>query len=670
MARARAKDGSQSDSAVVFLDVSTEVFRPVLYVSNLHTPDGKPPSLKAISTRSGISLGDILAANPELEGIDPEASLPPETTLHLPPPPPGSAAAIPTPRPREHAPTAPGGGAPGGGTSGGTGPSGPSSPPRPSPPTPPEALMVTMTCTEATLTWRNVSGSDVSYYLYAIIPGPLTSMVTIAGPLPASTNTHIYRLPEFGTYYFMVGARRGTEEAFTRPEVAHTDASCLPPRTPGSTDLVLTIAAIETDNTFESLHCFAVIFSAPSPWHRIPAGDFNGLAPSSGHIYNMNSLPSRGRYLMNFQNPSQPVEFRLECFGRNPPRADFIGRVFASHPRADWNGMVRTATSTLGENGNYRLYYCLGPAATPCNVPGSTSAPAPLWLTDPFLPPPTNVHLDRNFDLCMDIPNDRDRGICALVGAFTGGYASVLWDWNGSPHYRDADLTGYHVVLRSMNRQTGTTTVNGEWDVTRRLDGNLGRVIADRANRDICGVTYRYYVSAVARDRRSVESTAVEIVTPDCFEPVDVNITFQDVHVGDFVDDSGDLDFSARDTQVETFGLIRAWVGTHGMQRWLIPPVDTEQGTTSTVSGLFGGVVTTSLPVTSRYQTVSIYFHLRDYDNWTNARNDPDYCSVFWELPGRTTSDWLTVRDTLPGSFDDNSEAGCQVTVHVEGRRH
>ncbi len=632
IARATTQDGRHSDSAVVYLDVSTEQYHPVVNVNDLEQADGTLPSLEQLADSAGVSVGEILDLNPGLSSANTSASLPPDTEVTLP--------GAPPPEESEEAPP----------------------PAVPDAPLPPTDLTVTFTCTEATLQWTDNSHDETEFIVYRIDPG--TSTIHQVVVLPPNTTTYVDTLVGFGTYTYMVTSIRGTAELLTPPVSGATADACAAPP-PGALDLVLTLGSLETDNAFAGIHCYAAIISAGGVWERLPPGDFNGLAPSAGNLYQLSDMPNHGRYSLAHHSPSDALEFRLFCFGRNPPVVDYIGVINPVVPPEQWNGIVRMETSTDGLNGNYTLYYCLGPAAIPCAIPGVPPPSDPTWMTDPFLPPPTNLRLEPSFEGCADLPTPLERVICVFSG-IPSGVPSLLWDWDGAPHYTEAELTGYHVVLRRLERQTGNAATVGEWDVLRRLDGTLPRVILDRMDRSVCGMTYAYNVSAVASNLRSSESVPVYYTTPDCFQPVDVTVTFNTLQMSADVDDCGD--WGLMDSTLDSSGYLAVY-GSENAFRFLLSDRDTTEGNTYTFTDLWGGSASLTVPVNNETQTVTILTRLHDEDNLFACRNEPDYCRVEFELPARSTADWTALNSDLTGSTS-NLEGGCTVNVHVQGAIH
>jgi hypothetical protein len=629
MARARSKDGKQSDSAVVFIDVSQEVYRTAIEISDIHTESGNPPTLNEIAASTGISLGELLDANPDLEGTDPDEPLDPDTELFLPP----------------------------GETEGGGGEAPPSGAPAS-----PENLAITMTCTQATLSWNDVSTDEDHYVIYRLDPG--SSSMNQTGPLlPPDTEDFIDNLPGLGTFNYQVGVRAGGEESFSMVVAASTPPGCAPPP-PGSTDLMLTVRVVETDNVFNTVFCYVTLTSAGAPWDRIPDGDFTGLPPSAPHQYRLDSLPNRGRYLLSFHNPANPVEFDTVCLGRNPPFADYIGAVHLSHPPADWDGSARHIASLDGTAGNYTLYYCLGPVATPCDVPGLPPLPPSPWVTDPYLPPPTNLRLEQSTETCLDLPTEPERIFCIIIGGMTGGYPTLLWDWNGDPYYQDSDLTGYHVILQSMPRATHNVTVIGEWDVLRRLDGTLGKAISDHADHSVCGITYSYIVSAAAGDRHSIESIPLEIDTPDCFEPIRLTVDIHRLQIPGPINDCGD--WPGGEANMEVYGTFRLHAGIFTDLVNLMPATSVVAGVDTTASALWGLDTHLDMPIFSDSATADINVRLSDHDVLFPCPADPTFCNIHLELPARSTAEWLALH-TTEELTSSNGEAGCTVTLSLDG---
>ncbi len=628
MARAHAKDGTQSDSAVVFIDVSQEAASTVVEVSTLRTETGNLPTLNQIAASTGISVGELLDANPDLEGTDPDAPLGEDTTLTIP----SGGGEEPGPLPSTGAPSAP------------------------------ENLVVNLSCTDATLTWDDTSTDEEHFVVYRIDPGTST-LHQVSGALPHNTTGYTDPIPGPGLYYYQIGARRAGEESFSMVVGATTPGMCAAPPA-GGLDLVLTLGVIHTDSAFNNVSCYVDLMSAGPVVDRIPVGDFSGLPPSGPHQYRLDSGPNHGKYLLNFQDPGAPFVLVLQCMGRNPPYVDYIGHANINHPPADWaDGSVRTATSTAGENGNYTVTYCLGPSTTPCAIPGAP--PAPTWMTDPFLPPPTNLHMANSIDTCLDLPEGPGRVFCQVWGTMLGGYRTLFWDWNGAPHYTEADLTGYHVRLESRDRSTGTVTLRGEWDVLRRIDGTLGRVFRDAADPGVCGVDYLYYVSAVAADRRSVESHSFSFGTPDCFAPVHVSVEFSNLDVHG-VNDCGDFTIFPPDTQVETSLDYFVSSGIYGSHYIYNGPFNIVSGTNAPPLAIFGGVFKPVVPISSDTQTIDINLRLTDHDNIVTCPMNPTYCNIHFELPARTQAEWHTFTHTYINN-DSNSDAHCTTTIIVDG---
>ena len=652
VARGYATDERFADSSAIFLDV-TEPPAPgptELDVDAVpREPGSSLPSLSGLASATGTTVEDILSHSPGLSGVDPDAPLPPGTHVTIPPPPS-------PPSGRSASPPSP--------------PS-PPPPPRSGGPTAPTNLVVTPECTSVTLTWSD-SPDEGSYVIYRLAAGEPRPHVVAT--LPANTTRYVDALPAYMDYYYQVAARRAGRESLGPMVLAALPGGCLPPPPlPGIPDLVLTLVDIETDSTYDGVYCYARIDSLP-PDH-FPAGSFSGIPPTAPRYYSLAGLPNRGRYLLSGHPAGTPVTLSVNCMGRNVPLADDLGTFNVSHPPEEWDGSLRVAASRApGVGTGFRMHYCLGSASIPCTAPGATPPPDPIALVDPYLPPPTSLRLGRSFEPCMDLPTERDRGLCILVGAFTGGISTVFWDWDGGAYVNESDLTAYHVILAKTNLRSGRVVTEGEWDVLRRADGTLPKLMMDRVpNPPACGTRYLYYAFAVARDRRSVESDPVWFDTPPCFEPVDVTVRFDSLTMASSLDDLDECCgfwCSSHSDELELSASLQVISGSDSWSEDLTRPASVTPGGTYTFSSLWGGSYQHGVHFVDPRQTLTIIATVYENDMLfpcsTGLFGSTPLCTARFEVPVHTSAEWNSYYQEFAGG-SSTSEGGCTFSIRASG---
>ena len=247
----------------------------------------------------------------------------------------------------------------------------------------------------------------------------------MADSLPANTPTYNDTLPALGVYSYRVAAVRAGSEGLSLLARAETPGACPEPAAPfgGVSDLMLTIAMVDTDTANEGIYCYLSING--QPYERIPAGAGALLRPETSNnlYYNLTRLPGQGRYSLSGQSFDAPVTLQGECIGRQGPLAPGLGGFNISHPQTDWDGSLRT---TRGDR--FRFSYCIGPASVPCipAVPGSSTGVtmsdydiAPPAQIMPSLPAPTILAVTGSTPAdCASITSYLERLTCSLGRIF------------------------------------------------------------------------------------------------------------------------------------------------------------------------------------------------------------------------------------------------------------
>jgi hypothetical protein len=653
-ARGYTNDKRFSDSSVAFVDVedAQASTSTTVNVDELPRPEGASlPSLQDIAAKSGISLGDLLSANPDLHIPDPAASLPPGTSLTIPPHPSGVPSGGPTGSPAEHPPI-----------------------PRRDNPRPPSGLVAQLIdCTGVRLTW--IDSPDEGHYLvsrqalgergYRVISDP---------PLPADTTTFTDTFPSSvtpgSTYTYRITAVRGSEEGFIEINVVIPSTCPEPAPRPGG-DLLLTLYYMQPERTFQSVYCYVTINRLPAD--RFPRDTFSGLRPlASGQIY-FSQLPNRGQYVLSHQPPDVPVDLWVECLGVNGNTADSIGRVITSIPPEDWHGSLYHSTSVplpgVESAGSFDIYYCLSDAGVVCADGHPGMPPDPPFRIDPYLLPPTNLDIRRGREGCYGLPTEMERVACIGEAIVNPRLGQLVWLWDGGGYYSESDLTAYHITLIRTNLSDGASSAILERDSSRGSDGILYKATRDNTDRSACGVRYSYTVSAVSRDRESAPSNPLNITTESCFEPVDVTVRLDRMTFSN-VEDLGQCHFgwpAGPDTEIEVYGTVE---GFQGPDHWIqdIPTgfrAAAVQHGTYTFPELFGESYQHTFHLTDRRQSITVWVYLMEHDSsCLGELIHPGYRAraLYWELESRSIDSWRTLnephRETSHASeFDVTLEA-------------
>ena len=150
----------------------------------------------------------------------------------------------------------------------------------------------------------------------------------MADSLPANTPNYNDTLPAPGVYSYRVAAVRAGSEGLSLLARAETPGACPEPAAPfgGVSDLMLTIATVDTTSPYEGVYCYLSING--QPYERIPVGT-GLLPPESGNnlYYNLTRLPGGGRYSLSGQSFDAPVTLQGECDGRQAPFPHGLGSI-------------------------------------------------------------------------------------------------------------------------------------------------------------------------------------------------------------------------------------------------------------------------------------------------------------------------------------------------------
>jgi hypothetical protein len=586
-----------ADSSVAYVDVVQP--RPVAVCVNVDTvprPAGTPlPSLNDLASASGISLEQLLAANPAAASFDPAAPLPAGTSLAIstsPDAPPTDCAAAPasagsgTPGGTSAggspggAPggAPPGGGAPGGGVPGpggsGAPPAGGSPPggggasdgsrgvlpplPLPLAPDAPTGLNVTADCTSAQLAWVD-SPNDGGYAVYRLGPGDTHfNQITV---LPANATTFSDTLPSFGAYRYQVAAVR-ILEGLTPIVVVNTPDSC----GAGSTsDPVLTVLQLETDaagRAYDGTYCYFSVDG--SAYERAPADDWNIFSADSGAEFWLFSLPrqlpNRGEYVLAGQPDASPITLAGRCLGRSGTETYLLGNFSVSHPSSDWDGTNRQVPILDAGVTRAILHYRIGRglpeirARDLTDLLGGLTPPIdiliPSLVTAPNIPPVTNIHFNPSGREACDTLSAAGFPFSPRVACQLLGQPTLTWDWTGSALVSEADLLGFALMI------------DGIPAIDARPAARHAALVPPGYLH--CGETRDLSIIPVnLRGERSSEDSSWaqgRLTTPACASEVTVQVTYQTfaiggsaAHGGEIVDD-GDICVFCTDRRMELLG--------------------------------------------------------------------------------------------------------------------
>ena len=648
LARGYGADDQFADSEVVNIDVTEPPESITVDVDNL--PGEENPSLDVLAQYLGTTPEELARRNP---GTDPSAPLPPGSRVEAPRPP--------SSPPSESPPRSP-------------------SPRNPAAPT---GLSGTADCTSANLTWT-ASPDAQSYRVYRLGPGDARPSRRVDG-LRATT----YRdtLPAPGTYRYQIASVRGGLEGLSLMFTVSTPAGCpAPPGAPPgtSTDLVLTVAMVDTDEAWDGVYCYLSVNGRA--YDRIPAGDSNILSPEAANnrYYNLTRLPGGGRVNLTGQPLTSPVTLRGECVGRRGPNSTGLGGFSISHPQPEWDGTLRAASG-----GAFRFSYCIGPSTIPCTptIPG-VSRSGGLYLDLDFLfflPAPTNLRRTTSTEACEDLPDLLDRISCGgspILCLFGGceGRQTIFWNWEGTPFVPESSLTGYTVFRYIRDSSTGFVLATDSWNVNRRRDGSLPRRFLSQDNELRCDQRVEYRVQANQAARHSGLSDPIFFETVRCATAAHVRITFDTLQVGP-VNDAGEGYFMGipdpvGNANLEVQGYIYTVDGRADTQASTIYQnsitgtypyyYQLEQGTYRWSTLVRTNSFTTL--VLNNSQTLTIGAAINEVDTeWTRTviRSTTPWCVAQVVLPARNLEDWgRSIPITLTGG---NAEASCTVTGQAVG---
>jgi len=491
MARGYGTKDEQADSSIVYVDVLPAPESTLVDVDSVASTAGAGLTLGALAEYLGTTPDELIRRNPDLAGLGPTDPIPPGTRIEAPSPPSSPPESSSPPPPRRGAPAAPTG------------------------------LGGIADCSMATLTWT-ASADAQTYRVYRLAPGATRPEQIAAG---LRTTSYTDRLPAPGVYRYQVAAVRGRREGLSLMYSPSFPASCTIEAAPPGTasDLVLTVAMVDTDEVWQGLYCYIKINTRS--YQRIPAGPWSFVPPEAfnAKYYNLTRLPGGGRVSLTGQPLTSPVTLWGECVGRTEPTVPdpnpSLGTFSVSHPQAQWDGTLRTASG-----GRFRFAYCLGPSSTPCRppIPGASFADLLGHLGDIrveafFLPAPTDVSRVVSIAACGDLPLLADRLACgssSILCLFGGceGRQTIFWNWEGNAAFPESSLTGYSVYRTTYGR---TRLVTYGWDVLRR-DGSLPKRFLSQDSDLGCGETVEYRVTANVGGQQSAMSVPYTFHTESC----------------------------------------------------------------------------------------------------------------------------------------------------------
>ncbi len=715
MVRAYTAKGLFSDSNVVPMRVFNVLTRGTRFpVDSWPRPTDAPlPSLEEVAKRTGVSLEDLVRANPALSGFDSRAPLPAGTFLTVP----RTLAVLPP----DQTPI-----------SGGATVILPTTP-LPGTPAAPQSVQATLDCTSVALTWQD-SAAESGYVVYRLGPGD--THINLVATLAANTTSYAGPVSGLGEYRYQVAAASNGLEGLSLMAVASTPASCAPPALPaGTTNLVISLSALETATLYDGVYCY---FSFDgNPYERLPQSDFALFVPEAGNPnrYNLQAqLPASGQIVLVGHTADAPVSIGAECLGRSGPSTDSLGSIAASSTAAEWNNSELEASlsanprliASLGAApaaapASFRLRYRIGPNTPADRVgaldPGAVLNPdlllnpalavtdpaspsvdlvevlpidlttldpallLPPYTISPSIPAPANLRLaNRLSDVCATLPSNTsasERLVCQTIGI-----PGLAWDWSGVGPFTEASINGYRVQASLLDPVGG-----GERPLwIRDISPGAQKSLALPGEGLPCGATIAYSVSAVAGELNSFRSAQVTQTTPRCDGLATVTITLTSLSTSP-LSPTGELSdaqscASCTDDVLEIGGALvagpaggrREWAAQALPANTAVPP-----GALLLRSGPGRPALANNhiLAITVRdNESVPIALSLYEQDAFPEAfpgliaRQSCASQAIVAELAPRSSAEWVALRDqTLELSFPCGP-ALVSLTLSISGQEY
>jgi hypothetical protein len=248
------------------------------------------------------------------------------------------------------------------------------------------------------VSWVDESDDEVGFRLYRITNRPrfrfdLVETFT-ASPGSGRRLSYLDAAPPRGTFWYTVVAYNAGGTTWSPPSAEITSEGC-------RTEFVGLAAVVEglsmeTAGSFDRLYCYASL--ADAPFERVPRGASNFIALEAGawniaeHFSGSNKRP-----VFVYGDALNIV---VECLAWQGGELINLGRFTRSHPRAEWDGRILSATS---DSGGYTVTYRINEGYETADAETGRA----LWpLVDGSLPVPYNLRTAAQWSDCRRSAED------------------------------------------------------------------------------------------------------------------------------------------------------------------------------------------------------------------------------------------------------------------------
>jgi len=260
------------------------------------------------------------------------------------------------------------------------------------------------------------------------------------------------------------------------------DSDAEPSDTP--TELRLEFPLLETEEAYESLHCYVGYAGSPLQWY--PDEDFDQTTDESFSIvettvqgsisWNIQEYVSGDRVPSLYWTANRPVPFEISCVGitGGGTQALDLGYISYAIEPEEWDGIARLV-DVSGPEGGFTLGYRVEHEETPIQ----------FWELDEMMTRPTNL-VEVSYSLLGPATGLGDSPGVSTFFASDGGPFALLWDYNPEPE--ELPIDGFRIYLNGVLQWSESAD---------RMYGNKHyTVFPEQWRHPPCGETYTLTVTA------------------------------------------------------------------------------------------------------------------------------------------------------------------------------